>query len=92
MEVIDADKLRGWLEDGTEVNARWMLVIISDKWNYRCYPVYATEDEDVHERMEDYSDNFTSVKEVYSYRMGWEKQLAERRAWHPDRFSWEKRR
>ncbi len=60
------------------------LLIVCDTFDFEDYPVYIKKEEDIHEKIKEYSKNMQKIMEVYNYAIDLEYQLSERRAYHID--------
>lgn len=98
MYVATSEEIKEWLINKEFPGVTHMLVV-SDTFNYEDYHVFAVHNVSVNPPQEYKgiyigdikkiitffnSENMQRVMEVYSYSRNLEKQLQERRAWHPD--------
>lgn len=77
------EDISGWFDRGVENGATHMIVVC-DTFDYDDYPVYVSPEEDVRQKVKDYSVNMQKVMEVYSMKHNKESQLNETRAFHYD--------
>ena len=72
--------IKGWLERAKQLKATHLIVAV-DTYDYDNYPVYVSEDEDVHKEYDRIiGSSMQGVDEVYNMSMDIETQLKERRA------------
>ncbi len=59
------------------------MLVVCDTFDYEDYPVYVSDQEDVHEVIKKHDGpNMQKVMEVYSYKMDLKAQLATERVWN----------
>lgn len=72
--------IQGWLERAKQLKATHLIVAV-DTYDHDNYPVYVTEDENVHDEYDKIiGSSMQGVDEVYNMSMDIEAQLKERRA------------
>lgn len=74
--MTTVSEIRAWFQRGIAENKTHMI-IVCDTFDYEDYPVYVSEDEDVHEIKSEYDDkNMQRIMEVYNLKMDMEEQLS----------------
>lgn len=79
-------EIRTWLKSAKEGGATH-VIIVCDTFSHEDFPMPVLPDEDVHEKIAEYSNNaekMTRVMEVYAMHLDIDAQLNERRAYHPE--------
>lgn len=73
--AVSREDIRQWFERGKKENATHMI-IVCDTFDYEDYPVYVSKEEDVREKLKEfsYNNNMQRVMEVYSYAKTWKEQ------------------
>jgi len=74
------ENIRAWL-GGRETHHSHMLVV-TDTFDYCDYPVYVSNDQDIHEIVSSYPKNMQKLTEVYNLSMDIDLQLKERRCYN----------
>ena len=73
------DKIKQWLMQGQEKNARWVL-IVCDTLNYEDYPIYAYAPKECREKYQQYNEkDMQRVMEIYDLHQNIEEQLVRER-------------
>jgi len=74
--------LKLWFEAGIYNKATHMIVV-TDTFSWEDYPVYVSEQENVHEIAKKYNyKNMQKVTEVYNLSMTWEEQSGHQRVFN----------
>ena len=80
-DIADMVTLIRWLNEGQNLGATHMIVVVNKHWDD--FPVYVMPGEDSREVASLYHHvDRQRVMEVYSLAMDWETQLVEHRAFH----------
>jgi hypothetical protein len=80
-----ADEIRGWLIEAQATEDATHMLVICDTFDHSDFPRTVTKGEDVRAVIErERSKTMQKVMEVYSLKLSLDRQLAERRAWHPE--------
>lgn len=69
--------IKSWFEDGVSQKNKTHMIIVCDTFDYDDYPVYVSEDENVHEIQNEYDNkDMQKVMEVYNLSKDMEQQLS----------------
>ena len=74
--------IKHWIAKAKEHKATHLIVAV-DRYDHDNYPVYVTNDENVHKEIERLDNaSMQGIDEIYNMSMDIDKQLSEHRAYH----------